>query len=282
MINKSVLDQIRNGVCAVGYVTVPLQEYAKDPKRPFFKVQGTGFLVRGNIVVTNRHVIEKIRRDQRETGFPDDQTRFLFVYPIAPGKWNTAFCRFLYVTVFTGVDIALVELDPNTSLGPCSPLPLGNLSSLSVTESLAVCGYPYGTSMLAPGGTLRRFGPVVQQGYLSAVSPYDVSSRIDELLLDVRTAGGMSGSPVFRPADGSVIGIHYGGWEATTSVAIPIDDKTVQQWLAVHDQNRASQAVKSDTGGAEKAAEERPDSPAPIAVMQAAVGEEQVSANNGG
>jgi hypothetical protein len=194
---------------------------------------------------------------------------------------SVIFSTLHHATNFNDLDIALVEFNPKAEIGPFLPVSLGNLSSLSVTEPIAVCGYAYGTSMLAPNGTVRRFGPVVNQGYISSISPFDVSSRIDELLLDVRTAGGMSGSPVFRPADGTVLGIIYGGWEATTSAAIPIDDNKVQHWLAAHDQNRA-QAVKSGAGVAENAAQGQSDSPTPIATTQAVAAGEEASSNNGG
>ena len=281
MISKSVLDQIRNGVCAVGYSTVPKEKYLEDTNRPYFKVHGTGFLVRHSTVLTNRHVIEKMYKLQREDGFPSNQIRLQFVYPAGADKWSVVLCRFVHLSIAQDLDIALVEIDPKNDLGPCHPLSLGDLSSLAVTEPVSVCGYPYGTSMLAPNGTVSRFGPVVNQGCISAISPYDVSSRVDGLLLDVRTAGGMSGSPVFRPTDGSVIGILYGGWEATTAVAIPIDDQRVQKWLDGHDQSR-TQAAQSGADGKTKTAKESSDSPAPLAVMRAGAGEERASANNGG
>jgi hypothetical protein len=252
----------------------------KDPTRPYFKVQGTGFLVRGSTVLTNRHVVQKIQRDHQENGFPNDQMLLSFVHPVGLGNLSVIFSCLHHVTAFNDVDIALAEFNPKADIGAFRPVSLGNLSSLSVTEPIAVCGYAYGTSMLAPNGTVRRFGPVVNQGYISSISPFDMSSRIDELLLDVRTAGGMSGSPVFRPGDGSVLGIVYGGWEATTSAAIPIDDNRVQQWLAVHDQNRA-QAARPAPTGEEKAAQGSSDR-APLPVIQAVGGEGPTSENNGG
>ena len=239
MFDQEILNQIRAGICAIGYATVPVQEYLKDPTRPYFKVYGTGFLVRDTVVMTNRNVIEEVRKAQQQTGFPDNQFLVHFVYSVQAGQWRTAFRTFQSADLFGGLDIGLVEISRQPGeMEPCRPLPLGDLSSIAVTQPIAVCGYPYGTPMLAPQGTLSRFGPVLQQGYISAISPYDVSSRIDELLLDVRTAGGMSGSPVFRQ-DGRVIGILYRAWEATTSVAIPIDDARVGEWLAVYDQRRA-------------------------------------------
>jgi hypothetical protein len=53
MIDPKVLNRIRHGICAVGYLTVPLEKYNEDTSRPYFKVVGTGFLVRPTIAITN-------------------------------------------------------------------------------------------------------------------------------------------------------------------------------------------------------------------------------------
>jgi S1-C subfamily serine protease len=83
-----------------------------------------------------------------------------------------------------------------------------------------------------------RWGPVVQQGYISAISPFDSSEIPEEILLDVRTAKGMSGAPVFRPHNGEVIGIHYAVIEATTAFGIPLTQGMVESGLSEYDKNR--------------------------------------------
>jgi hypothetical protein len=51
MIDSTTLQKIRNGVCAIGYLTVPLVDYVKYYELPgMFKVVGTGFLVRETTV----------------------------------------------------------------------------------------------------------------------------------------------------------------------------------------------------------------------------------------
>ena len=78
-------------------------------------------------------------------------------------------------------------------------------------------------------------GPVVQRGFISAISPFDSSLEPNEMLLDVRTAGGMSGAPIFRPSNGEVIGIHHSGWEATTALGLPLIKQKVEEWLTLFD-----------------------------------------------
>ncbi|GAH04166.1 unnamed protein product, partial [marine sediment metagenome] len=41
MLEKKIISKITNGVCAIGYLSVPLTEYQKDTRSPFFHVIGT-------------------------------------------------------------------------------------------------------------------------------------------------------------------------------------------------------------------------------------------------
>ena len=118
------------------------------------------------------------------------------------------------------------------------PLSLAPVYNLILAEDVAVCGYPYGTAMLKRDNRIDRWGPVIQQGSISAISPFDGVEKPDEILLDVRTAGGMSGAPIFRPLSGEVIGIHYAGWEATTALGLPLVQSDVDKWLALYDEQR--------------------------------------------
>lgn len=233
------METTRAGICAVGYLTVSAQDYVKDPKRPYFKVIGTGFLVRPTTVITNRHVIEKLETEQADFGFPDDQKLLTFVYPIGPGKWQSGSCIVRATSISTDprLDVGFIEFNrrPDPDFAKCQPLQFGGLATAIVGHPIAACGYPYGTAMLTKEGRVYRFGPVLQQGYISALSPFDKAGTIDELLLDLRAAPGMSGSPVFFPGDGGVIGIIYATWEATTAVAIPLDAQNVKVWLSEHD-----------------------------------------------
>jgi hypothetical protein len=116
-----------------------------------------------------------------------------------------------------------------------APLEVEEQLNLRVSEEIAVYGYPYGTAMLERDGTIYRWGPVVQQGWISGISPFETAAAPDEILLDVRTAGGMSGAPIFRPRDGRVIGIHHSGWEATTALGQPVDRALLTAWLSEYD-----------------------------------------------
>lgn len=218
----------------------------KDPARSRFSVMGTGFLVRDTTAITNRHVIEKLLEEQQKTGFPNNQLYLRFVYPKTDG-WQEGYCRFKRFGIVTNqeLDVGFIEFKrlPEAEFDQCRPLVLGDPPSIAVGQPIAVCGYPFGSEMLKRQEKTYRFGPVLQQGYISAIAPFDTYSHVEEFLLDIRTAGGMSGSPVFLPSDGSAIGILYAGWDATTSLAIPIDHAWLRAALSLHDTGRSGSSV---------------------------------------
>ncbi len=240
MISPEVISQVRNGVCAVGYLSVPLTEYLPNLWSPLFQVIGTGFLIRPTTVITNRHVIEAVLESQANLGFPSSQLFLSFVGTDENDNLRNTVRRIRHFAALENAapDIGFVEfavIYPHHFEG-IEPLRIAKSPDYRVTEEIAVCGYPYGTEMLKRGTKVYRWGPVIQQGSISAVSPFDTSSSPDEILLDVRTARGMSGGPIFRPSSGEVVGIHYSGREATTAFGLPLTESQVAGWLEVYDQ----------------------------------------------
>ena len=236
MLEKNVIRQITNGVCAVGYLSVPLTEYLKDPHSPFFNVIGTGFLVRPTTIITNRHVIEGLFESQANLRFPSSQFFLSFIVPDGKGSFRNTVRMIRHFSTLDSMDIGFVEfhiVDEEHFEG-IHPLSLVTAIDFTLTEELATCGYPFGTSMLKRSTKIYRCGPVFQQGSISAISPFDGAANPDELLLDVRTADGMSGAPIFRPSSSEVIGIHYAGWEATTALGLPLTQSDVDMWLDLY------------------------------------------------
>ena len=242
MILEDVLTRVRNGTCAIGYITVPLDSYTSDPLKPFFKVVGTGFVVRSTSVITNRHVVEALAQAKAEFGFPDEQRILVFVAPDEPSGFRVIIrtIRRVGVVAHPDLDVAFVEFqrEPEPQFTGIHGLEVSKGWNTKVTEAVALCGYPYGHAMLQRRGRVYRWGPIIQQGHVSAISPFDTfdpSGIPDEVLLDVRVAGGMSGAPIFRPHDGLVVGILHSGWEATTALGLPLTDSVVKKWLAEYD-----------------------------------------------
>ena len=248
MIDKSLIQRVKPGICAIGYLSVPADKYVKDLTKPYLKVVGSGFLVRETTVITNRHVIQGLLSAQSELGFEDDQKILQFVYPRS-GGWQQAFCTFKHYGMVTNaaLDFGLIEFvrRSETEFEQCQPLTLGNPSAVAVGDAVAALGYPYGTSMLAEDGRVYRFGAVLQQGYVSAIAPFD-GHKPDRFLLDIRTAGGMSGCPVLDSASGEVIGVHYAGMEATIAAAPPLTQELLHTLFKVHDKDEETASQDSD------------------------------------
>lgn len=245
MISDDVLNRIRHGVCAVGYLTVPLSEFVKDPTRSqHFKILGTGFLIRETTVMTNRHVLKLLYEAQSNESIPDEQRLIQFVFP-RKGGWRTDFRELIYAGYIANpdVDVAFLELDqpPKDESGQCGPLQLSDdASKIKVAKPVGMFGYPQGTTLLVNSfidkEQIYRFGPVLQQGYISAVAPYEGNQPISRILCDIRTVGGMSGSPVFYSDTGEVFAIHEASNQVTTAFSIPIYREEVMKWLELHDE----------------------------------------------
>jgi len=241
IIKKDIFDMLRNGVCAIGFLTEPLKTYLNNLESEIFQVIGTGFLVDEQTVMTNRHVIGGLIEAQITHVVPHTQ---LFIQFVAPKEDGTPFpvprmIRQVSYLDDPGLDIGLIRfrIFDESHFEVIKPLPIAEEWNLSVSEEVGVCGYPYGTYMLTRGVEFR-WGPVLQQGHISAVSPFDTFDTPDEILLDVRTAEGMSGAPIFRPFNGEVIGVHYAGIEATTAFGIPINKDSVESSLSDFNLNR--------------------------------------------
>lgn len=233
------LRTIRNSVCGVGYLTIPIAEYVKDLRRPYFKVVGTGFAVRTGTAITNRHVIQALLDKQKENGFPDEQRVIMFVVPEENDQWHVGFASIGKLGFLTdqALDVGFCDFSITGSpfVDRVLPPKLRTDEHLEIGHPVFVVGYPYGHLMLHRDNKVYRWGPVIQTGIISALSPFDSAKEPDEILLDVRAAGGMSGAPIYSAVHEKVIGILHSVWEATTALALPLRQDAVERWLAEYD-----------------------------------------------
>lgn len=166
------------------------------------QLRGTGFVVSGNHVITNSHVAPgKLKVDRRET---------LSIYvPRADGK-----ARMLKAKVIqrdAAHDLALLRFEG----GALPALRLGKDSNVREGESIALTGFPI----------LNALGlfPATHRGIVAAISPIVIpvqnAKKLNPALmrklrkpfkvfqLDATAYPGNSGSPVFEPDTGRVIGV---------------------------------------------------------------------------
>jgi S1-C subfamily serine protease len=258
MIDARILDRLRKGVCAVGYLQSPLDQYAKDVEVPgSFTVVGTGFLVREEIVLTNRHVLDELERVVQTKGIPRSQLFLSFIVYRVRGDMKVLVrtprqIRAMYAVRDRKLDIGLIgfRVVNQEHFEGVEPVDLDDPISVRVSEEVAAFGYPHGNSLLEKEGRVNRWGPVLQQGWVSGIAPYESWGRPEEFLLDLRAAEGISGSPVFRPSTGKVIGVLHSGVRlrteagsellTTTAFAQPISDNTLAGWLAEFELERGS------------------------------------------
>lgn len=171
-------------------------------RRPPGKFMGTGFVVGdGSYVLTNAHVIA------RNLSSEDKETLALFV-----GERNSTSSRELTIVAEDREhDLSLLKI----SGAPLIPLKLGDSDRVREGELYAFTGFPI--------GAVLGLHPVSHRGLISAITPVatptDGSSQLnpkmikrlqspyDVFQLDATAYPGSSGSPLYHPDSGEVIGV---------------------------------------------------------------------------
>lgn len=192
------LVQIKPAIVGVG----TLQQL----RRPPFQMLGTGFAVAdGHHIVTNAHVLPELLDVAKNE-----------VLAVAVGSGDSAQPRTVQrVAVDLRHDVALLRMD-----GPA--LPALKLAGKGVREgeTYAFTGFPI--------GAVLGLYPVTHRGMISAISPIalpaDQSRQLDPARikalrepfpvyqLDATAYPGNSGSPLYDPATGAVVGVLNSGF----------------------------------------------------------------------
>ena len=94
------------------------------------------------------------------------------------------------------------------SLPGIKECPAVTISSTELKEGdeIAIAGFPMGTDTLKAPGWLHQIGPTLQKGIVGALLPFPCATP-HGILVDLMIQGGSSGSPVFLPETGEVVGI---------------------------------------------------------------------------
>ena len=257
MISPAIINSLKNSVCAIGYFSQDPDAWYREAQRDAQKeggevdlgkmpkqVIGSGFLVSDTVVLSNRHVADALQ----ETKKPINWWFLSFIVPV-DGGWSERGFRMKKAMMASPqrLDTALFGFAPDKQRSEgLRPVQFGSLDLISVGRPIAMCGYLHGDALLDLSQfEIRRFGPVLHQGYISALAPHEAVEprEIVSFLTDIGAGGGFSGSPVFLPEDGSVIGLHFAGNEGQFGLALPVDGERVAGWLAAFEEVRAGAPV---------------------------------------
>ena len=192
----TVIPRVKPSIVAIGTF--------QSTRNPRFQFRGTGFAVGdGRLVVTNAHVLPLVLdNEQRET-----------LVIAVPGKGTESEVR--RATVATSsreYDLAILKFDG----APLPPLRLGDASRVREGQRFLFTGFPIGSAI--------GLFPATHEAMVSALAPIAIPlpdtkqmdartlRRIKEgafsiLQLDGTAYPGNSGSPLYDPETGNVIGI---------------------------------------------------------------------------
>ena len=177
-----------------------------EPTRaPPFQFRGTGFAIAdGSIIVTNSHVLPANLDDARNE-------RLAIVVPASASSAATL-REVTRLAQDIEIDVALLKL-PGT---PLVPLRLGNSSGVREGQEVLFTGYPI--------GSILGMIPATHHGIVSAITPIAIpqpsAGNLNQAIirrlatgsfpifqLDATAYPGNSGSPLFDPSTGEVLGI---------------------------------------------------------------------------
>ncbi len=192
-----VLPRIKPSIVAVG-------TYQRT-RSPAFRFRGTGFVIgNGQLIVTNAHVLpDAVASDQFEA-----------LVVAVPGPGQTAAIRpVTRAASDRGHDLAVLRLEGG---GPLPALALAGAERVQEGQSVAFTGFPI--------GNVLGMTPVTHRGIVAAITPIgipqanarDLNPALVRRLstdafrvyqLDATAYPGNSGSPLFDPESGEVIGV---------------------------------------------------------------------------
>jgi hypothetical protein len=116
--------------------------------------------------------------------------------------------------------------------------------------AIATAGFPLGSNPLLVYGNVNQLTPTLRHGIVSGVFPFDVPYA-HGFTIDVMSQGGASGSPVFDPESGDVLGVIHAGFPGTNiSLVVPgwLVSKAVSQLLHEHEWDFTNTPTLDDYG----------------------------------
>lgn len=194
-----VIERVRPGIVGVGTSYPPRQPIGD---RRADTLRGTGFVVGdGHLVVTNYHVLPEL------LDYDNQQRLAVFAGRGAEARVHPA----EIVAEDPLHDLALLRI----SGGPLPTLILGDSSTVREGDSVAFTGFPIGAVLglypVTHRGMVSSITPVARTADaardLTALQLQRMRNPFDVLQLDAIAYPGNSGSPVYDPETGRVLGV---------------------------------------------------------------------------
>jgi len=218
--NKTKLENICKNVGRIDLLNHATMEYV-----------GTGWLVRSDIVVTNRHVANAFAHPSWSKGW--DFADGAFGRPL---RVETDFVRqsqtredirrfatvtdILYIAPRKGPDMAFLRIDRNNDLEPIEPM----AGPIKAEHPVATIGYPEWDGKRNDSGLMDDiFGGVYG---VKRFSPGMINGTDENGVIiygDYTSLGGNSGSAVLDLETGKAVGLHFAGVFKETNYALAID-----------------------------------------------------------
>jgi S1-C subfamily serine protease len=206
-----------------------------------YEFSGTGFYVGGGFVVTNRHIAQPWRADDRAQSLGSSvkgQPRLKKLNAYFPNQTQPIALKFK--AAGQRDDLAICSLDIKEIPPDIAVLPLEiDTNSVQVGKAVVMMGYPNGLDRLLAllddaesRGIQQRYGSLDSLlGYLAEtrrIQPLTTQGNTTDLDIrriayDARTAEGGSGAPLFGPT-GRVIGVNFAVFteNQASNFAVPI------------------------------------------------------------
>lgn len=190
---------------------------------------GSGWLIRDNIVVTNRHVAEIFAEASGaefvfRPGFDGSPMRanidFLEEFENQQSHEFPLF-KILHIERGGGPDLAFLRIEPPPGMELPQPVTLAT-NSPDIGEQVAVIGYPARDPFFPNQELMRKiFNDRFDKKRLAPGLVTGKSS--DRLFHDCSTLGGNSGGQILSLKSGRAIALHFAGTLFSKNHAVPID-----------------------------------------------------------
>jgi len=245
----AVLNRYRGSVGYIyGIYRVGLRGHPSEIRRA---LSGTGFLVGGGLVVTNRHVAEPWYGDADaksliERGATAAVERLVIFFPGSPTP-----VRLLHPILSRTSDLALLRADNPDAVRKLAVLPLAEAPG-PVGQLITVMGYPLGIpGMVAksPPDIVERLAyrhadieTATKLASLSLIRPSTTFGHLgdvvgDKIVYDAPTTHGGSGGPVLN-SKGEVIGVNFAYMDGFSGCTLGVSVESLHSLLQAAKQNR--------------------------------------------